>query len=490
MESSSKKPKKSISLTKQEAVDILWRKGVLIWKLNSAQKKIHEKFYSSNYKIPTFNISRRMGKSRTLLVIALEHCLRNPNITVHYACPTAVMATKIVIPEMRKLLLDCPDDLRPKYFKHDKAFEFPNGSKIQIEGTDDGNADRLRGTATNLGIVDEAGFVKDLDYLVNDILLPQTLTTKGRMILSSTPPASTDHPFVNFVRKAELNDAYLKMSIMEGLDLIQNDAKHLQHLSRSDVEEIREQNGETSATWRREYMVEIISDQDRQVVPEFTDELASEVIIDWRRPLYFDSYVSMDPGLVDNTGVLFGYVDFNSAKLVIEDEFVVSGNQVTTENIASTIKLKEGQLWNRDGIPHKTYMRISDNEPILLNDLAQLHNMIFIPTRKDEKEAAINDLRIKIRQKKILIHPRCKNLISQLKTAMWNKRRSSYERSDLHGHFDLVDCLLYMVRNVHWNKNPFPNQGYDLDNQFVNGSITKLSKEHQAIRSIFVKKKH
>jgi hypothetical protein len=485
---SQKKSKKSLALTKQEAIDILWRKGVLVWKLNSAQKKLHELFYKSNYKTPVFNLHRRFGKSRSLLVIALEYCLRTPGTTVHYACPTAVMATKIVIPEMRKLLNDCPDDLRPKYFKHDKAFEFPNGSKIQIEGCDDGNADRLRGTSTNLGIVDEAGFVKDLDYLINDILMPQTLTTKGRLVLSSTPPASTDHPFVHFVRKAELNDAYLRMNIMETLNLIKNDAKHLQHIKLEDVEIIRENQGEDSATWKREYMVEIISDMDRQVVPEFTDQLEKEVVTEWVRPHYFDSYVSMDPGLVDNTGVLFGYVDFNSAKLIIEDEFVVNGNQVTTENIASMIKLKEAQLWNREGITHKVYMRISDNEPILLNDLAQLHNMIFIPTRKDEKEAAINDLRIKIRQKKIIIHPRCKNLISQLKTAMWNKRRSSYERSDMHGHFDLVDCLLYMVRNVHWNRNPFPNQGYDLDTQFAHGRMTKLSKEHMAIKGIFFKK--
>jgi DNA replication initiation complex subunit (GINS family) len=108
-------------------------------------------------------------------------------------------------------------------------------------------------------------------------------------------------------------------------------------------------------------------------------------------------------------------------KLVIEHEYLVRGNQVTTEDIANAVKNFEGVLCNTgDGIKHQ-YMRVSDNEPILLQDLAVLHQLNFIPSRKDEKEAAINDLRLKFAQKKIIINKRCTNLIYQLKTTTWNK---------------------------------------------------------------------
>ena len=37
------------------------------------------------------------------------------------------------------------------------------------------------GVASDLILVDEAGFTKNLKYLVQDILLPQTITTNGRV---------------------------------------------------------------------------------------------------------------------------------------------------------------------------------------------------------------------------------------------------------------------------------------------------------------------
>ena len=38
------------------------------------------------------------------------------------------------------------------------------------------------------------------------------------------------------------------------------------------------------------------------------------------RIAYFDSYVSIDPGFKDRTGILYGYWDFTAAKLIIQDE--------------------------------------------------------------------------------------------------------------------------------------------------------------------------
>ncbi len=486
----------STKISKNEAIDQLWRKGVLIWKLNSAQRKLYEMFKNSAYRIPVFNASRRIGKSYTLAILALETAIQKPGSMIHYACPTAVMATKIIVPTIRKLLADCPIDIKPEYFKHDRAFEFKNGSKIQIEGADEGNAERLRGTSTDLAIVDEAGFIKDLEYLINDILLPQILTTDGTLLLSSTPPRSAGHTFSQFIEKAKTKDAYIKMSIVEVLDLIKDDPEHLRkHLSPTIVQEIKESvGGEKSPTWRREFLVETITDTTYSVIPEFTDELEKQLVIKNIRPSYYDAYTVMDPGLVDGTGILFAYLDFNTAKLIVEDEFLGNGNEITTEHIAVTIRTKEAYLWadNRSKeFKDPVYLRISDNEPILLNDLRQFHNLSFIPTRKDNKESAINELRIKLQQGKIQINPQCKNLIFQLKTAIWNKNRTAFDRTKDGGHFDLVDCLIYLVRMAQWNKNPYP---FNPKSQYTNFygkayDTQNLNNNQQVIKDIFVKKK-
>jgi hypothetical protein len=482
---------KNLKLSKSEASQLLWKKGILYWKLNSAQKKVYELVKKSPYRIPVVHMTRRGGKSYVLLTIAMEYCMQNPGVTVHYVCGTSVMATKIIKQNMPEILKDCPEDLRPKYYKHDRCFVFHTGSKLQIEGADEGNAERLRGTSTHLGIVDEAGFIKDLEYLVNDILLPQTLTTKGKIILSSSSPKTVGHSFIKFIEKAKLQNSYIIQTIEQVLEEIKNDPKHLrEHLNPSDVEEIKKASGGAdSTTWRREYLCHIITDTESAVVPEFTAELEAQIVKDHPRPDYYDPYTAMDPGLVDNTGLLFAYLDFNEAKLVIEDEFLINGNKVTTENIANEVKLRERKLWtDNHGHFRQVYMRISDNEPILLNDLNTMHNLVFIPAKKDNKEAAINDLRIKIAQGKILINPRCKNLIFQLKTATWASNRRTFDRSKEAGHFDLVDALIYLVRMTLWHKNPFPNQGINVDYQFSPKKTNNLSETQQKFKDLFIKK--
>jgi hypothetical protein len=480
-------------ITRNEAVDTLWRKGILVWKLNSAQRKLYEMYYNTNYRIPVFKLTRRGGKSWTLLVLAIEQCIKVPGSIVHYACPTAVMATKIIIPTMRKLLEDCPKDLTPKYYKHDRAFDFPNGSKIQIEGVEEGNAERLRGTSTHLAIVDEAAFVDDLEYIVDSILLPQITTTNGKLILSSTPPKQTGHKFITkYQEKARANDAYMKLSVLEVLELIQNDPKHLKHLSKEIIEEIKETvGGEFSPAWRREYMVEDITDTSTSVLPEFNEELMKKIVKEVPRPLYYDPYTSMDPGLVDHTGVLFAYLDFEESRLVIEDEYFANGNEITSENIAQTILSKEKFLWTNElGITQKVYLRVSDNEPILLNDLRLLHGLNFIPAKKkDNKEAAINDLRIKLIHEKIIINPRCKNLIYQLRNATWAKNRITFTRSVEGGHFDLVDALIYLVRMVQWSKSPYPTHSYNKDTTFAGKNFDNLTTQQRQIKDIFTKKR-
>lgn len=454
---------------------------------------LYNKFKTSKYRKVVWNCSRRLGKSFTLLIVALEYALQNPNTQIKYAVFTAVQGQKIILPTIRYILEDCPEDLKPNYVKNDKCFYFKNGSIIQIEGTDEGNAEKLRGTASHLSILDEAGFMDDLDYVINDILLPQALTTNGRLLIASTPSKSPSHPFTGLVMEAQKNDSYIKKTILDAVHDIQNDPPHLKSRLNPDIiEELKQASGgENSTTWRREYMCEIVLDSSRAVVPEFNEKIEKASVQEWPRPSMFDTYTSLDLGFVDYTAALFAYLDFKNNKLVIEDELWMNGQEVTTKNLADSVKEAEKRLWcdPQTGMELPVYLRVSDDDLLTLNDLYRQHGLTFIPTRKDNKETAINELRMRIGAGDIIINPRCKNLIYQLKTATWSKNRKTFDRSPDAGHYDLIDALIYLVRNVQWHKNPYPVGGTGKAFDVFSKSSQQLNNAAQTIKNLFKVKK-
>lgn len=478
-------------LTRSEAIDLLWRKGVLYWKLDSCQKQLYDKFTKTDFKTVVWNCSRQLGKSWTLIILALEYCLQNPNVQVKYCAGTAKAVSKIIKPTLRRILVECPKDLTPKYNREMGCYVFPNGSLLYIEGLDGGKAEDLRGTPMHFGIIDEAGFVDDLDYVVNSILLPMTSTTKGRILIVSTPAKQAGHEFTNFLRVAEYEGAYIKKTIYDFLKDVENDPPHFkERLTLEEVERLKKATNPNA--WRREYLCEIIADSDSTVIPEFTDEIQLKCIKEWPKPLRFDTYESMDLGVKDLTAIIFAYYDFKEGKLIIEDEFSCHGQQVNTSFIARNIKEKEAQLWTNamTGEIQQVYRRIADtNEKIAQQDLSRQFGITFIPTRKDDKDAAINDVRIKIQEERIIINPRCKQLIFHLKNATWNKARKSFERSPDSGHFDFIDALIYLVRNIDWNKNPYPFGWNMAKDSFIWKPTEAISNSAQTIKNIFIKKR-
>jgi len=435
----------------KKAKETLWRRAnIASWKLDVNQKEMYKFAREKPDKIIVIGSSRQLGKTYFLVTLALEECLRTPYAIVKFIAPKAKDIRRIIAPLIRQITEDCPKDLRPAYKTQENIFRFPNGSEIQLAGTDNGHAESIRGNKANLCIIDEAGFCDDLDYIVSSILIPTTTTTGGKIIMASTPSRSPDHDFMQFMKKAELEDRFIKKTIFDN-----------PRLTKKDIDDLAEAlGGYESIDFRREYLVEIITSKDDAVVPEFNAELRAKVIKDWTRPPYYDAYVGMDIGVRDMTVVLLGYYDFIAAKLIIEDEIVLSGRSMLTDSLATAIKEKEVALWTSKftGEAKPPFLRISDNNNlILLNDLAAGHGITFLATRKDDKDAALNNMRMLIRNERIIIHPRCKTLIFHLEAAIWNTDRTKYLRSAVDkSHYDAVDALVYLCRNLNFNKNPYP----------------------------------
>lgn len=453
-----------LELRKKAALKEVWRRAELSFKLDMAQKELYNAFYSSKHKISTWLLSRRNGKTFLLCVLALEQCIRKPNSIVKFVAPTQKQIKTVVRPIFRQILNDCPEDISPEFRPSDNIYYFPNGSEIQLAGSDGGHAENLRGTDSDLFFIDEAGTCSDLDNIIKSILLPTTLITKGRGILASTPPKESEHDFLGYIEEAQARGSLIKKTIDDNPRITQQQKLDL----------IEELGGIDSEETRRELFCEIIKNARTSVIPEFNEKLEKDIVKEWPKPPYFDAYESMDVGGKDWTAVLYAYYDFRANKVIIEDETVLDFQQedIHTKTLVEEINKKEKELWtNPITLEYrKPYQRVSDTDYLFINEIAQQSKLLFKSeqwihfslAKKDNLEAAVNNVRVLIASKKIIIHPRCKVLIRHLNNVKWNKNKDKFARSSDGSHYDTVAALIYLARHIDFRKNPYP-ANYDLN---------------------------
>lgn len=473
------------SITPELARELLWQEGEVSWLLHEGQQSLYKSYYDCKEKIVVWNCSRRFGKSYTLCVLAIETCLKTPFSIIKYCCAKQIDAKGIIRPLIREIIKTCPKELRPVYKTQERAYVFTNGSRIELSGLDGGRAESIRGGSCHLAIVDEAGIVSDLKYIIRAIILPTTTTTKGKIVLASTPPKTPGHSFViDFLNRARIQGNLVTKTVFDNPSIDQIELEKI----------IEECGGIDSSDFKREYLCQILLDQEYAIVPEFTEEVKAKIVKEWPKPPFYDGYVAMDIGMKDLTVVLFAYFDFRNNKIVIEDEFVINGQKFNTKTLAEGIKQKEDNTFTDklSGEYKVPYLRVSDNNLIVIKDLWDLHGLRFIPTRKDDADAALNVLRNYIQDEKIIINPKCKTLIYHLETGVWNKNKTSFERSTADkGHFDAIDSLKYLIRNIRLNKNPYP-KFYDMqsrENIWESHEKTTNDNAINVLKSIFGMKK-
>lgn len=449
-------------LSHEDLVELSYRQAnISHWKLDSAQRELSNFFINCKNPIVVGAVSRQTGKSFTASVTAFEFCLKNTNVQVKYCAADGKQALKAVRANMMGMIGECPKDLRPVWSQQLNGWRFKNGSILYIEGVDPGKVDALRGTPAHLIIVDEAAYISDLQYAINNVLFPMTTTTNGKILIISTPPKSKGHEFVEFVKLAKEANAYFELDIYTYLDKVKND--HAFFKSRIDekrVELIRKTS--LPAAFNKEYLLKYETDMDNAVIPEFTTDLKLKIVKDRLRPKNYQPYVAMDlAGIRDLNAIVFGYYDPNDDLIVIEDELQLEAKNTTTDILAKEISTIEKKLWgNAHGevlVPVKRYCDI--NERIAIRDLQKTYKLKFNIVQKtmgenegsgskNYKEAAIMNLRTLLYNEVVVISPKCKHLIFHLENAVWNKAGNSFERSSVAGHYDFVDAAIYFARAI------------------------------------------
>lgn len=432
-----------------------WRAGELDHKLHKGQLVIELCYLKAidSGKLFVADCSRQLGKTTWGVKKSIETAIKKPNSKIRIGTAYLTDLEQFVRPAFELILQDIPADMRPIWMQRTYQYIFPHpiNSTVGLVGLDR-KPNGLRGNRLDMVILDECRDIANLGYIYRSVLIPATThVDDAKIIMLSTQPDSPDHEFVSFCDLAALREAYVKLDVFKNPMLLQEQIEEL----------AGECGGYDSTEFRREYLCERIVEESRSLVPEFR---VQHHVMDSPRCDAFKYWIrlcSLDSGVRDKTAAIFAYYDFARAKLVIEDCFTLQGHEVTTRRIATELTEREQCLEYFD-----KPRRVADNDNlILLQDLGSEYGFHFTATGKDELPAMVNQMRLWFAQNRIEINPRCTELISCLQAGIWNKMRRDFDRSKVHGHYDLIASLMYLIRNVPEFENPLPAFfGEDLSN--------------------------
>jgi hypothetical protein len=433
--------------------EAMWREGDLSYALNDSQRELRSMFYSRRSRRYVAKIARRWGKTRTCSVLAFESALRGPQRRILYAAQTQTAVKEFVAPHFLDLAADAPDDMRPDLVANEMRFR--NGSRIVLQGCEDQlKADRLRGPAAHDAFVDEGGYIPILRYVVTSIVRPQLSTTRGSMLIASSPPESPDHEFEDFAIEAETKGAFMRRDIYDA-----------PHVPADEIAQWCEDvGGPESIAWMREGLALSIIDPTRAVVPEFS-ALESSLVCEWPRPAHFNAFVVGDLGYVDLTVIAFAIYDFERATLVIEDEIAL--RRPTSDVVQARASAKARELWGEQ----RPLVRALDGPAMTVADVARLEAQPLAegadePARwgavfNGEITQAVNALRVLVKRGRLRVHPRCRTIIAHLRSARWNDARTSFMRvhtDEGQHHYDGAAAVVYLAREARAREhvNPAP----------------------------------
>jgi hypothetical protein len=511
-----------------------WKAGNLSYMVLPHQRETYDSFWSwqatkhtlerrrawaaagwKYHRLWIWEIARRWGKTVLILLIVIEFCIRRPGSVGLFCTAFQNSIGSIVLKIIRTVFAPeappgyCPEYRTSKEGEHHVLYIPAVNSTITLVGLDK-HSDKTRGNFQDFVVVTEAGFIAPgkLDDVYRGVIVPQF---RGRphswSLFESSTSEVPDHEFQTKFKEDCLGRGTHVLKTIDESDLTQEEIEM----------ELAELGGRETATAQREAYCRLIADEQRAVVPEF-DPLV-DVVEPGAVPAYAYAITAMDPGVRDKCGVVFFYVDFLTASIVVQHTFCESNQN--TDEIAEVIRATERTLWQAvtpapkpprelriqdllkpttearapgAGLQHSTEIegatvlpsgvvwkapegaltwwddeqrslranparRISDVATQLQLDLRQLHGLSFDNASKGpgSRLAHINNLRVLFAQRRIRIlnTEANKPLIAQLRSGRWNEKRTDFEESKTLGHLDALMALAYGVRVVPWERNPW-----------------------------------
>lgn len=419
---------------------VLWERGILTWKLWPQQKPIYDtvRQLPRNVQTVVFLCARQFGKSVLVSILAIEDCLQNPDIIVLIIGPSIKQTRAIVRPRMKLITKDAPSGLI-RHVKSEDTWYFSNGSELKLGGFETNSAAQRGKTIYKIYIEETGDSDGDdyIDFMRSDLAPALTHSAHAQIIHATTLPKIPDHPFVlETIPEAEMSGALFKFTIKDNKKLSQDKYDQCVKIC----------GGENTTAFRREYLCEQVRDESMILAPEFEEGLHVKECI---KPDYAFYWLSGDTGIIRDLNVfhLWCY-DFKRAKKLVLDERWFKPDIGTGEMVARLLEM--------EGV-HKPSRHI-DTDARLRLDLAGQHNYPSNLPRKDELEATVNQVRVELKTLSVEINPKCKLLITTLRSGTFNNTRTDLARTTTLGHMDAFMSFAYGLRHVN-NANPYPAYG-------------------------------
>lgn len=208
--------------------------------LHSGQKKILE----CKDRFICVRAARRFGKSFVFSVYALHFAATNSNKNVVIVSRSLRQSTWLFEQVIRIVLNSALAESITRQTRTE--LEFTNGSKIQcLPGA---SYDALRGPTIDLILIDEAAYVQDELF---NVIYPTIMTTKGRIVLISTPGLSAGE----FYEACTSETSFYTRFKFTHEDAIFDDG-HKQVDDEELARECARCGGIDSPEWKREFLVE------------------------------------------------------------------------------------------------------------------------------------------------------------------------------------------------------------------------------------------
>lgn len=319
-----------------EAWDLVWR----WWQLDPT-----EQTQGQYARIFGLEWGRRVGKSAfctwvlSRLAVLLPPLIGRP-AKLRYTTMFQHSIDTIVGEVLRDVFRHAPASCQPQY--HGKrgvqpaGLYFPvygpmQGSYIAMAGLDK-NPHALRGQGCDGEVISEAGFIDDLEEMIEGVLYAQYQGRDwARMLLETSAPDRLHTAWeLKFLPDCKLRGAHHSATLDDN-PRISKKAK---------AEFIRAAGGRGSVRCEREYYNKIAADATLKVFPEL---MPAHMLDEYTRPEHALAFTALDPGHRDLFAALFAIYDCARAALVIVDCWAESN--ASTEKVAAVVAAREFDLW-------------------------------------------------------------------------------------------------------------------------------------------------
>jgi len=435
-----------------KANEELARRGQLFHWMHNGQKKFWRDIIDrTDSKFALLYTARQYGKSHSSAIYGIMHCLNNDKAIVRHIFPTLKLAKEVMITKMGELVSYLPEDIRPQLRRADSEWYFPTtGSVYKLGGADPSGVDSNRGNYTTLAILDELGFydANSFNYLVFSVLLPQTTHYPNAKIIGvTTPPASIGHPVLTeFAPLATRKGAFMRATIYDNPLLTKDQIESLCEAS----------GGVESNAWKREYLAEVVQNDDLRVVPEYNSTHYQDYALPTHGHAFepvtgFWGCVVSDYGVGsrDYSAVTALVYDHINNKLVLVKESLVKAQGL--DALAKTVKQFEKDLQLEYNCT--TVDTVID---IMAQAALELRNVYGLSFRSPSKVKIIDMMggfRNAVEHGRFIVSKNCEKAHATLATGLWKNTNQSlqFERTTDLGHLDVLAAIIYAFRACPWS---------------------------------------